>query len=169
MYNELAKFRKEQGLENTPGNIVANILKETAELEIEISNNNVLGMICELCDHVIYAINAIEATGHDAKSNIERSRDLVAVNPDSIVYPLLLSIADYTISKNIAHLVSVAIVALKGIDMLGYKADACVLEKAKCINSRKGSHNKESGKWEKDPIQPKSELYKPQYNKCKRG
>ena len=125
-------------------------------------------MICELCDHVIYAINAIEATGHDAKSNIERSRDLVAVNPDSIVYPLLLSIADYTISKNIAHLVSVAIIALKGIDMLGYKADACVLEKAKCINSRKGSHNVEAGKWQKFKDQNPATLYKPDYLACKK-
>ena len=46
MYNELFKFREERGLQGSPGNITANITAENAELQIELSNNNVLGMIC---------------------------------------------------------------------------------------------------------------------------
>ena len=86
MYNELFNFREERGLQSSPGNITANITAENAELQIELSNNNVLGMVCELSDHVIYSINAIEACGHDAKSNIESISNYDSELLDCLLY-----------------------------------------------------------------------------------
>jgi len=208
MYNELFNFREERGLQSSPGNITANITAENAELQIELSNNNVLGMICELSDHVIYSINAMEACGHDAKSNIESISNydsellddpsperavsciLIALagynlehiesisnydsellddpSPERAVSCILIALAGYNIERDIKALALIARIALNAINALGFYAERCVLEKAKCINSRKGSHNAEAGKWQKDSRQCKSTLYKPDYPSCKK-
>ena len=173
MYNELAKFREARGLQSSPGNVSANITAENAELQIEVSNNNVLGMVCELSDHVIYAINAIEACGHDAKSNIESisnfdSELLDDPSPDKAVSCILIALANYNIEKDIKALALIAKISINAINALGFHAEKCVLEKAKCINSRKGSHNAEAGKWQKDKNQDPATLYKPDYLNCKK-
>jgi len=173
MYNELFNFREERGLQSSPGNITANITAENAELQIELSNNNVLGMVCELSDHVIYSINAMEACGHDAKSNIESisnydSELLDDPSPERAVSCILIALAGYNLERDIKALALIAKIALNCINALGFYAERCVLEKAKTINSRKGSHNAEAGKWQKDSRQCKSTLYKPDYPSCKK-
>ena len=173
MYNELFNFREERGLQGSPGNITANITAENAELQIELSNNNVLGMICELSDHVIYAINAMEACGHDAETNIESisnydSELLDDPSPERAVSCILIALAGYNLERDIKALALIARIALNAIDTLGFHAERCVLEKAKCINSRKGSHNAKAGKWQKDPNQCPGTLYKPDYLACKK-
>jgi hypothetical protein len=42
-------------------------------------------------------------------------------------------------------------------------------EVVKEISSRRGSINPETKKWEKDKNQPKEELYKADFSKCKIG
>jgi len=173
MYTQLKIFREERNLEHSPGFIVANITDENKELQIEILNNNELGMICELADHVIYAINAIEATGHDAQSNIEcinnyDSQLLDDPSPNRAVSCILIALASYNLEKDVKALALIAKIALNAIGSMGYYAERCVLEKCKTINSRKGSHNYEVGKWQKDPHQDPSTIYQPQYASCKK-
>lgn len=173
MHRELKKFRKERGLEHEAGDVFGNTLLETGEVHKEIIKNNTLGIIEEFADHVIYAINGMEATGHDAKSNIERinkhdSQLLENPSPKAAVSCILIALANYNLEKDIKALALVAKISLNAIEALGFHAVACVTEKAKCINSRKGSHDKELGKWVKDSNQPKEEIYKPDYLSCKK-
>ena len=49
----------------------------------------------------------------------------------------------------------------------GYDLDLVMKQVAKEILSRKGSLNEKTGKWEKDPNQDPSELYKANFELCK--
>ena len=173
MYNELAIFRKRQGLQSTPGNIFANINKETIELRDEVEAENELGIVCELCDHVIYVINILEALGHEAKSNIDAIQELDTklldrASPSISVSYILIALANYNLEKDIKALALIARIALKALDVMGYHAEKCVLEKCKTINSREGSYNTQTDKWEKLESQNPDTLYKPQYAQCKK-
>lgn len=173
MYQELNAFREARGLQNSPGNVSANTTREVAEAMVEIANKNIMGMIDEFCDLVIFPLNAIEACGHDAKSNIESIKNydselLDDPSPDRAVSCILISLASYSLNKDIKALSLIAKIALNAINALGYHAELCVLEKAKTINSRKGSHNVIEGKWCKDPEQCPTTLYKPDYMSCKK-
>ena len=173
MYNELAIFRKRQGLQSTPGNIFANINKETIELRDEVEAENELGIVCELCDHVIYVINILEALGHEAKSNIDAIQELDTklldrASPSLSVSYILIALANYNLEKDIKALALIARIALKALDVMGYHAEKCVLEKCKTINSREGSYNTQTDKWEKLESQNPDTLYKPQYAQCKK-
>jgi len=172
MYEQLTIFRNERGLQYSPGNITANITQEAAEALIEIEKDNELGTICELCDFAIYVINGLEAMGHDAKSNIERSA-INAMLPDdptptqavSLTY---MALSHWLLKKEVQALALIAHIAMMTIESMGYCAESCIREKAKCINSRKGAYDDELKKWMKDKHQDKSELYQPRYAECKR-
>jgi NTP pyrophosphatase (non-canonical NTP hydrolase) len=173
MYNETAIFRKEKGVENSPGNIFVNINKETSELYDEVEAENELGIVEELCDHVIYVINILEALGHEAKSNIDaiQERDtklLDKASPSLSVSYILIALANYNLEKDIKALALIARIALKTLEVMGYKSVACVTEKAICINSREGGYDSLQDKWCKNPNQDPDTLYKPQYGNCKK-
>lgn len=175
MYKELATFRENRGLQSTPGNIFANITKETIELRDEIEAERELGIVCELADHVIYPINIIEALGHDAKSNIEQLNthdspilDTNDITPTMAVSCIMMALSNWNLEKDIRALALIARIALKALDSLGYHAELCVLEKCKTINSRNGSYNITTDKWEKDEQQPPDTIYQPQYELCKK-
>jgi hypothetical protein len=174
MYAQGFKFRKARGLESTPGNIFGNITKETIELRDEIEAKRELGVIDELCDHVIYPMNILEALGHDAKSNIDAIQECdselleKAGSPSMAVSCFMIALSNYNLEKDIKALSLIARIALKTLDAMGYYAEACVVEKFMCINSREGSYNTEIDKWCKNPDQDPATLYKPQYEKCKK-
>ena len=174
MYEQGFIFRKARGLESTPGNVFANITKETIELRDEVEAENELGIVDELCDHVIYPINILEALGHDAKSNIEsiQSGDSQlldnAVSPSESVSCFMIALANWNLEKDVKALALIARIALKALDSMGYNSVACVTEKFLCVNSREGTYNTTTDKWEKFKNQPQSEIYQPQYNQCKK-
>jgi hypothetical protein len=175
MYEQGLIFRKAHGLESTPGNIFSNITKETIELLDEVEAENALGMVDELCDHVIYPINIIEALGHDAKSNIESLGledspilDCNDITPKMAVSCIMMALANWNIEKDIKALALIARIALKALHSLGYDSELCVIEKFKCINSREGSYNTLADKWEKDINQNPDTIYQPKYEQCKK-
>jgi len=175
MYKQLEIFRKENRLENTPGNVFGNITRETIELRDEIEADNELGIICELADHVIYPINIIEALGHDAKSNIEQLSlkdspilDQNDITPEMAVSCIMMALSNWNLEKDIRALALIARIALKALDCMGYHAERCVREKCLTINSREGSYDTKQNKWCKNPNQNPDTLYKPQYNNCKK-
>lgn len=176
MYKSLDVFRANHGLQSTPGNIFVNVGKETLELYDEILAMNELGIICELCDHVIYPINILEALGHDAKSNIEQIKakdspilDRDGITPTMAVSCIMMALSNYNLEKDIRALALIARIALNALESLGYNAEKCVLEKCKTINSREGAYNPKLDKWCKNPKQDKATLYAPDYPSCKLG
>ena len=174
MYQSLETFRENHGLQSTPGNVFANITKETIELRDEVEAGNELGIVCELCDHVIYPINILEALGHDAKSNIDAIQEidcelLERTNSANVaVTYIMFALANYNLEKDIKALALIARIALKTLCVMGYNAEKAVLEKCKTINSREGSYNTQTDKWEKLITQDKSTLYKPDYLSCRK-
>jgi hypothetical protein len=60
------------------------------------------------------------------------------------------------------------VVSVGAINKLGYDPHIALDETIKEITSRKGSFNKASGKWDKDPFQDVEELYIADYQKAKR-
>lgn len=172
MYEQCFKFREKNRTQSTPGNIFANINKETIELRDEVEAENELGIVCELCDHVIYVINILEALGHDAKSNLDaiQSRDtklLDKASPSLAVSYILIALANYNLEKDIKALALIARIALKTLDVMGYNSVACVTEKGVCINSREGAYDSQQDKWCKSESQCPSTIYQPDYKSCK--
>ena len=172
MYNQMAKFRKNHGIEYSPGDLMSNVNEEVGEVLREIFKHNVLRMVDEFSDVVIYIGNGLEQLGHDAKSNIERAGKNAMVDdsptPTQAVAAIYMALSHYLLNKDVHALALIANVALKAIEALGYHAVACVTEKAKCINSREGSYNDAESKWCKNPNQDKSTLYKPNYLSCRK-
>jgi NTP pyrophosphatase (non-canonical NTP hydrolase) len=174
MYEQGFIFREKHWLQSSPGNIFGNITKETMELHDEVEAENELRTIDELCDHVIYPINILEALGHDAQSNIdaiqERDSELLekAGNPKVAVSCFMVALANYSAEKDIKALALIARIALKTLDAMGYHAELCVIEKFKTVNSREGAYDSQQEKWCKNPDQDPATLYKPQYENCKK-
>ena len=172
MYEQLEIFRKAHGIEHSTGDLMSNVNDEVTEVLREIFKNNVLRMVDEFSDIVIYIINGLEQLGHDAESNIVKAgRNAMAPGtptPMQAVASIFMAESHYLLNKDVHALALIANIALSAIDTLGFHAKACVTEKAKCINSREGAHNAEAGKWQKNPNQDPSTLYKPQYNNCKK-
>jgi hypothetical protein len=172
MYKEMAIFRKAHGIEYTLGDLHSNINDEVTEALREIFSGNILALVGEFCDITIFVGNGLEQLGHDAKSNIEQSsvNAIIERHPTPIqaIAGIKKAHAHFLINKDMYSLALIANIAMSAIDSLGYHAEACVTEKAICNNSREGSNNLSTGKWEKDENQCPSTLYKPQYEKCKK-
>ena len=64
MFNALKEWREERGLQNTVGNIEANICEELTELMRATTTEE---KIDALCDMIVFSVNAIEAMGYDAE------------------------------------------------------------------------------------------------------
>jgi NTP pyrophosphatase (non-canonical NTP hydrolase) len=64
MFESLKQWRIERGLQNTIGNIEANICEELTEL---LRATTVDDRIDALCDIIVFSVNAIEAYGYDAE------------------------------------------------------------------------------------------------------
>jgi hypothetical protein len=172
MYNEMAIFRKNHGIEYTLGDLHSNINDEVTEALREIFNANILALIGEFCDITIFVGNGLEQLGHDAKSNIKQSGVSAIVErhptPIQAIARIMKAQANFLISKDIKSLALIAHIAMSAIDSLGYHAEACVTEKAICNNSREGSYNDKLSKWCKNENQCPSTLYKPDYASCKK-
>lgn len=169
MYAELSNFRVSHHLENSCGNVTANMFKELGELLVEIDRNDELKIIDELCDLVIFPINAMEAMGHDAQSNINRIAQDWNVTVKTAAIFTGNRLVNYIQTKDIKELAQIAAWCLVAIRTMDFSAELCVKEKAKCINSRNGSYDESQQKWCKDENQDKSTIYQPNYNSCRRG
>ena len=169
MYNELFKFREERGLQNSPGNLSANIIEETQELLVAIGNNDEYEIIDALCDHVVFVINGLEAMGHDAKTNVTITewRDFTPTMAASLI---LVRMGAYVRDKSeLYSLSSIAGICLATIEKLGYHSELCMLETCKEINSREGAYNPDVGKWQKFKTpEAMSKWYKADYSACKK-
>ena len=64
-------------------------------------------------------------------------------------------------------LCDIVVVAVGGLHKLGYDPTAALEETLKEITSRQGALNKSTGKWEKDPKQDPSTLYRASYKEAK--
>jgi exoribonuclease II len=65
-------------------------------------------------------------------------------------------------------LCDIIVVATGALHKLGYYPQVALQETVKEITSREGSFNEETGKWQKDPNQDPSTLYKACYSNAKR-
>ena len=166
-YTELSIFRKRTGMQYSCGNVVASSFKELGELVIEIDKNDELKIIDELCDLVIFPVNALEAMGHDAKTHIEKHNDLWLCSPKTAAMLTGTGLVKYMKSKDIKELSLIAAWSMQAIRSMGFSPDDCVLEKAMCINSREGEYNESEEKWCKNPNQDPATLYKPRYDFCR--
>ena len=170
MYNELAIFRKKQGIESSPGDLHSNVNDEVTEALREIFKADILKLVAEFCDVAIFVVNGLEQLGHDAKSNIKMAGNNAMTEshptPTQAVAAIMMAQSHYLIHKDIHALALIANVAMSAIDALGFHAERCILEKAKCINSREGAYNSKLSKWCKDENQDPATLYKPMYVAC---
>ena len=64
VFESLAQWRSERGLQKQIGNVAGNICEELTEY---LRATTVEDEINALCDMVVFAINAIEAKGYDAE------------------------------------------------------------------------------------------------------
>ena len=64
IFQSLAQWREERGLQNQIGNVAGNICEELTEY---LRATTVEDEINALCDMVVFAINAIEAKGYNAE------------------------------------------------------------------------------------------------------
>lgn len=65
-------------------------------------------------------------------------------------------------------LCDIVVVAVGALYKLGYDPTTALTETVKEISSRRGSFDNETGKWEKDPNQDPSTLYKANYGNAER-
>ena len=65
-------------------------------------------------------------------------------------------------------LCDIIVVATGAIYKMGYEPELALQETVKEITSRQGAFNEETGKWQKDPNQDPSTLYKAYYSNAKR-
>lgn len=70
IFQSLAQWREERGLQNQIGNVAGNICEELTEY---LRATTVEDEIDALCDMVVLAINAIEAKGYDAEICMEET------------------------------------------------------------------------------------------------
>ena len=70
------------------------------------------------------------------------------------------------IEEEIDALCDIIVIATGEIMKRRYRVNDCMREVVKEISSRKGAINPDTGKWMKDPNQPKSTLYKADFSKC---
>lgn len=168
---QLEQFRSQNGMQNNPGNISANTLKEIVELAEELPTHNENGIVDETVDIYITVTNALENCGYDHKSYIK----LVGFIGHSQITPAYFTglaaqfISEYMIKFDLQALARIAAYAVRCLEDMGYHAEMCILEKAKCICTRKGEYNRKSQEWEKDESQSVDEIYQPNYAACKKG
>lgn len=161
-HEELAKFRKEKHLEENPGDLFGNVYKELGEVYDEIKKNNVVGIIEEFADVIIFCENYAATKGFSiSRGSYEE------LSPMDAFTDAKQSLTMFMLYKHDTYCGDVAWAAHDAITALGYNTDMVVYEKAKVINSRKGHWSEEQQKWLKDPLQPKSELYQPDWGSCK--
>lgn len=169
MFNELQVFRSRTGQTKSLGNYSGNVIKEIDEALEAVNNCDELGLVCEYADWVIYSINELALLGFTPEAELYRfAYESQTPQHDNAITNARSAAKQYAQTENIDYICMIAGLALGTIRAMGFNAEQCVLEKAKCINSRKGEINHETGKWEKDPNQDKSELYKPNYESCRK-
>jgi len=98
-------------------------------------------------------------------------KDFKPHNEYALLFEELMEFQNASISKNeseqVDALCDIIVVATGALHKLGYSPDKAMDETLKEINSRKGSINENTGKWEKDITQDPETLYKANYSTCK--
>ena len=110
----------------------------------------------------------------DTIVNWNRSRNLTiydATTEDNMIAEELEELSLARTNNNVDQIVDaycdLIVLATGAIHKLGYNPTDAMSETLLEINSRKGTINKLTGKWEKDPNQDPSTLYKADYSRAK--
>lgn len=161
--NELRIWREDRNMQDNEFVLeteVANMLKEVAEaLEAKTDEHRAE----EICDVAVFAFNGLAYLG-------EEYRHLYT--EDSSISRIAGCLVDILEGRNQSFMLNGIIGYCKTfVSSLGYDFEKMMLEKIKVISSREQcpnqakewAENGASGKWEKNRLQDKNSLYKPDF------
>lgn len=160
----LADFRKNHGLGNHLGNIFDNTMKELLEAREENFKGDVLAEVGEFSDIAVYSCNGLAQCGFNPNAN-PIYRSFTSFNAACSI--IAGNATNMLITGDEESFIAIIEACASYIHHLGYDFDLAMEETARKINSRKGELDPVSLKWEKLKSQDKSELYIPDYSKCK--
>lgn len=110
-------------------------------------------------------------TVFDEIIQFNKKRNLYEFNVDTEVTSLdeeIIELQDAeTEYDQVDAFADIIVFAVGALHKLGYNPEKVLAETLKEINSRQGSIDKTTGKWEKDKNQSKDTLYKADYSQCK--
>lgn len=164
-HTELKKFRDERGLTKMPRDLVGMTFKELIEAREAYFNDDIDNLVEELTDIKVFVENGISQLGHDVEEEVCFAMHGLTIRKAFIEIAEALS--TYDLYENTYTLLEISRIVKLTVEHLGYDFDACMLETAKKINSRKGAMNDANGKWEKLKGNGGYPLYTPDYESCK--
>ena len=160
---ELKKWREDRNMQDNEFILeteVANMLKEVAEaLEAKTDEHRAE----EICDVAVFAFNGLAYLGEDYK-HLRCENGSISTISSCLV--------DMLEGRYIPFMLSGIISYCKDfVTSLGYDFEKMTLEKIKVISSREQcpnqakewAENGASGKWEKNRLQDKNSIYKPDF------
>lgn len=145
--------------------LIANLLEEITEVARANTKSDKVG---ELCDIVVFAINAMEKTPrHDMFVSLMKAKNNSTAAD-------VLSLISKNANSNLKlvssfYLPEIVAAALGAIEREGYDALMAAKMTYKKISSRKGAYDESLKKWVKDTsTEAKAAWYEPNYDLCKK-
>lgn len=172
IFTSLNTWREERGLQNTVGNIAANIGEEIVEY---LRAENDEQRVDALCDLFVFSVNALYASDHD-KYNYFISSYYIKMSYrldrnwffDIVECFSSLCRDEVIIAQNIGILGHISQYSIFQIEKLGFDFLIAMDETLKEIHSRTGAWNNNTRKWEKFKTEEAKALwYKADYSKAK--
>jgi len=171
-YARLNVWREERGLNSKEGagNTAASLLDESKELVLAIAKKDTMEVIDAFCDHIIFAINALEARGFNAEIAIgEKVSRTSQIKHKAVASMLVFKISEFILNEAPKELVDIARISTSAIYAMGYCPVKCISETIKEIESRTGEYSEVTQKWEKHRTPEAMALwYSANYKACKR-
>lgn len=159
----LAKWREERGLVDPSEAYMAMMDEEEQEYKDAVAANDWHEQVDALCDQMVLTTNALFVEGHGDKlqgafSLIENKPWVFGEDNRSMLMTMRSNI-----QRQLIELGVIPDLAMKEV----VKHISC--RKQDPIQAYEWGLNGPSGKWQKDKSQPESELYQPNYLRCKRN
>ncbi len=166
MYKSLLKeFREDRRIDGKIG-IKANVGEEALEVAEAILSGDKSKVIGEVCDIVVFCENYLSCFDGEAEYRTFENIPFERVIIEGLKFSLKSETGEFGIICRAIDLISFC---RSAIETAGYDFDKCMVETCHKILSRTGAYSEEAQKWCKNPNQPKSELYAPDYASCKKG
>lgn len=170
---ELRKWREARNMQNDEFIVeeqVAFMLDECKEVFLAKTNEHKAE---EYCDIAIFAFNGLGILREDFDGGFRISAACVGIILESLT-SMLNAKKGWKIATELNYIIQLCEYA---VNELGYDFQKMMLEKIKVISSREQDTeqakewalNGASGKWEKNRLQDKDTIYKPNFESCRSG